>query len=92
MMKKTKKQIYTAEFQGNAVNLVMHGSKSLPEVARQLAVPEWKLRLWVKAARVKEEKGEHVSDLIKLQNENKRLKEENEILKKAAAYFAQHLQ
>lgn len=86
-----KKPIYTAEFQENAIRLVIEGSKSLPEVARQLAVPEWKLRVWLKQARSKQEKGEHVSDLIKLENENKRLREENEILKKAAAYFAQHL-
>jgi transposase len=33
-----------------------------------------------------------VDELIRLQNENKRLKEENEILKKAAAYFAKALQ
>ena len=83
---------YTSEFKEKAVRLAQLPGRSLASVAIELKVPAWKLRNWVKESRKKLERSSEIDELIKLQNENKRLKEEVEILKKAAAYFAKTLQ
>jgi transposase-like protein len=57
-------------------------------VSLMLGIPAWKLRNWVEESKRKLERGSEVSELIRLQNEVKELREENEFLKKAAAYFA----
>jgi transposase len=85
---------YTKEFQQNAVRLALNGEQSKAAVARQLGVPEWKLRDWVRAAmKVSAKNGTKsaIDDLLALQQENKKLRMENEILKKAATYFAKNL-
>jgi transposase len=86
------KKSYTKEFQDNAVRLATLGDKSVAGVARELGVPEWKLRGWIKKHESGSAKTSDMDELRRLHNENKRLKEENEILKKAAAYFAKNLQ
>jgi len=86
------KKSYTKEFQENAIRLATLGDKSVAAVARELGVPEWKLRGWIKKHESKAEASSNVDELVRLHNENRRLKEENEILKKAAAYFAKNLQ
>jgi len=87
----TKKN-YTKEFQDNAVRLASLGDKPVAAVARELGVPEWKLRGWLKRHEQQSGKSSDLEELRRLHTENKRLKEENEILKKAAAYFAKNLQ
>jgi len=85
---------YTKEFQQNAVRLALNGEKSKAAVARELGVPEWKLRDWVRAAMktsIKNGSRSAIDDLLALQQENKKLRMENEILKKAATYFAKNL-
>jgi transposase len=92
-MKRIPKQEYTAQFKDQAVALVK-GGKSVPEVARALGLVEQTLRNWVKLAGkgklhqgVNEITPEQM-ELSRLRAENARLKLENEILKKATAYFA----
>ena len=85
---------YTKEFQQNAVRLALSGEKSKAAVARELGIPEWKLRDWVKAAmKTSANNGSKsaIDDLLALQQEVKKLRMENEILKKAATYFAKNL-
>jgi transposase-like protein len=48
-------------------------------------MPVWKLRNWVKQLDAQLESGPELDNVKKLEREIKRLKEENEILKKAAA-------
>ncbi|MBX9691368.1 MAG: transposase, partial [Cyanobacteria bacterium] len=84
------KKSYTKEFQENAVRLATFGEKSVAAVARELGVPEWKLRGWIKKQESKAQSNSNMDELVRLHNENRRLKEENEILKKAAAYFAKN--
>lgn len=91
-MTKKKARVYTKEFQDRAVRLCKAPGNSVASVALQLEIPAWKLRGWVQEATKKLERSSEVDELIRLQNENKRLREENEILKKAAAYFAKALQ
>lgn len=90
MTKKIKPRTYGKEFQMNAVSLVKRTGKSVAAVALELNVPAWKLRNWVKEAQDNQERAADLDDLNELMKENKRLKEENEILKKAAAYFAKN--
>jgi transposase len=92
-MKRIPKQEYTAQFKEQAVAMVKSG-KSVPEVARALGLVEQTLRNWVKLAgqgKLREATKEitpEQMELSRLRAENARLRLENEILKKATAYFA----
>ena len=94
-----KRQRYTAEFKREAVRLLKRADKPAAVLARELGVPRTKLHQWTLEA---ERLGEQAfpgsgrpkasnDELAALKRENARLKEENEILKKAAAYFAREL-
>jgi transposase len=81
---------FTREFKAEAVRLVEVGSKSIPQVARELDLTESALRNWVEQARNEKQGGltaDERQELIRLRKENKRLEMEREILKKAAAFF-----
>ena len=91
MAKQQRSSEYTREFQENAVRLAKLPGRTIASVALDLKVPAWKLRNWVQAEHKKLERSSEMSELIRLQNENKELREEIEILKKAAAYFAKSL-
>ena len=82
-----------AEFRKRAVDLAREGSKPIVQVARELGISESGLRRWMAQAEVDEGKREGLSsadraELVRLRRENRVLAMENEILKRAAAYFA----
>lgn len=91
-MKKLPRQEFTAEFKELAVKRA--ASEGVAKAARELGVVEQTLRNWVKAAKAGKlnASGKDVTpeqtELSRVRAENARLKMENEILKKAAAYFA----
>jgi transposase len=91
MARKKQAVIFHSEYQEKAVRMANLPGKTIAGVAKELDIPEWKLRKWVAEAKEKLERSSDLDELIRLQNENKRLKEEVEILKKAAAYFAKSL-
>jgi transposase len=92
-MFKIPRQSYTGEFKREAVKMVEAGQRPA-EVARLLGVSEQTLNNWRKAAADGKlvVSGKVITpalmELSRLRAENQRLKMENEILKKAAAYFA----
>ena len=94
-MFKIPKQEYTAEFKEGAVQRVLSGGEGVPAVAKDLGLIEQTLRNWVKAAKAgklnppgaKKVTPEQM-ELSRVRAENARLRMENEILKKATAYFA----
>jgi transposase len=92
MIKKKTSNEYTLEFRQNAVRLTRLPGRTVASVAEELKIPGWKLHNWIKDSKDKLERSSDLDDLLKAHNEIKRLKEENEILKKAASYFAKHLQ
>jgi transposase len=92
MTSKMKPIEYTFEFRENAIRLLKRPGRTVASVAQELKIPAWKLRNWVKESKIKLERSSDMDELVRLHNENKRLKEEIEILKKAAAYFAKSLQ
>lgn len=94
-----KRQRFTAQFKREAVQLMRRSGHPVAEVARELGIPRNRLYKWADEL---ESKGEQAfrgsgrpkassDELAALQREVARLKEENEILKKAAAYFAREL-
>ena len=90
-MTKKKSPVYTEEFQKKAVLLSKAPGNSIASVALQLGIPAWKLRNWVEDSKRKLGRSSEVDELIRLRNEIRELRQENEFLKKAAAYFANTL-
>lgn len=93
-MKKIPKQEYTPEFRELAVKRVKAG-QTVGAVAKGLGLIEQTLRNWVKAfdaGKLNSPGTKPVTqeqmELLRVRAENIRLKRKNEILKKAAAYFA----
>ena len=89
-----KYQKYSKEFKLQAARLVTEQGYSYAEAARRLGATSWSIRNWVQTFRKTGEcpaQGEtepKADELRGLRKENARLKMENDILKKAAAYFA----
>ena len=84
---------YPEEFRRRAVQMVRDGMPAA-EVARQLGIAESGLRRWMAREDVDEGRKPGVTsderkELAELRRKNRRLEMENEILKRAAAYFAQ---
>jgi transposase len=90
------KQNYSEEFKASAVRMVLAEGLARTEVARRLEVPSQNISRWVKEHQEQQQDlnhdGESKSLLKKkiqeLEKENRRLKMEQDILKKAAAFFA----
>lgn len=96
----TKRTRYTEEFKRQAVELLENRDQSGTDLARKLGVRQNQLYKWREEIKRKGDaafKGsgrppkEQTSEVSRLKQENKRLKEELEIIKKAAAYFAREL-
>ena len=95
---KISKQAYTLEFKELAVKRIKDGQR-VSMVSKELGLSEQTLRNWVKASAAGKLGGagsKQVTpaemELSRLRAENLRLKRENEILKKATAYFARDVQ
>ncbi len=92
-MRKSQKR-YPAELQEQLVRLV-HAGRSAKELAREYEPSEQTIRNWVKQVELDEGTRsdglttEERQELGRLRREVARLKEEREILSKAAAWFAQ---
>ena len=92
----TSRRRFSREFKLEAVRMVAGGRHSLAQVARELDLRPEELRRWKRQV---EQDGDQAfpghgrlkaddEQLRQLLRENQRLREERDILKKAAAYFA----
>jgi transposase len=85
---------YSREFKLEAVRLAAQGECPKAQIARELGIRVNQLRKWRLEFEAEERAGppkrppNREEDLGHLKRENARLKEENEILKKAAIFFA----
>ena len=84
---------YPPAFKAEAVRLVQSGEKSIAVIARDLGIAGQTLRGWVQQAEVDTGAREGLTtservELAQLRRENRILKQERDILKKAAAFFA----
>jgi transposase len=92
--KRRPRRRFDDDFKAQAVRLVLDKGKSIPSVARDLDLTESNLRVWVAHARADRTHGKtglttaEREELARLRKENRILREEREILKKAAAFFA----
>jgi len=84
---------YTPEFKRQMVDLVRSGRKAA-SLAKEFGPTAWSIALWVKQDARDAGRGDggltstEREELSRLRRENRKLKEEREILSKAAAWFA----
>ena len=86
---------YPLEFRAEAVRLARGSEKSIPALAADLGVSSEALRHWLRQADADDGRGQpgdlttdEREELRRLRRENHVLRQEGEILKKAAAFFA----
>lgn len=102
MNKKRKPyKVYTKAFKLEALRMMAESDRPASEVAMELGIRRNQLYKWKDQLERSDEKAFSAqrgrprkadqSETANLRQENKRLKEENDILKKAAAYFAREL-
>lgn len=86
------KRTYTNEFKIEAIRLLERSDATVVQIAKDLGVSDSALHSWRKKFGKKSDNSQITpadqEEVIRLRRENKILKEEREILKKAAAYFA----
>jgi transposase len=84
---------YTREFKRQMIDLVRSG-RTPAELSREFGPTAWTIWLWVRQDARDQGKGDgglstaEREELTRLRRENRKLKEEREILAKAAAWFA----
>jgi len=83
---------YTEAFQVEAVKQVTDRGQSVADVAGRLGISIHSLYAWrkqhIKPTATRQSEGDHQAELRRVKSELRRVTEERDILKKAAAYFA----
>lgn len=99
---KRSRRVFSAEFKASAVRQLRAGGKEVTQIARELGVSRQMLYTWARQS--DRRRGKPLSDVFpghgkrtadqmeleRLRRENAELRESNEILKKAKAFFAKH--
>jgi transposase len=97
-----RRQVFSREFKLEAIRLLEEGKKPAADIARELGIRRNQLYKW-KEQRDKQGvavfpgpgrraiRGSDSGEIARLRSEVAKVKEENEILKKAAAFFAREL-
>lgn len=87
------RRAFTAEFKAEVVELCRTSGKSVGQVCRDLDLTETAVRRWVAQAEI--DSGQRAglttderAELAQLRKENRILREERDILKRATAFFA----
>jgi transposase len=91
--KKRTRRSFTDEFKAEVIELCRSGTRSVPEVARDLDLTESAVRRWVVQAEIDAGRragltSDEREELARLRKENRVLREERDILKRATAFFA----
>ncbi len=85
---------YPPEFKAEAVRLALSGQASKKQIAAELGISETTLFRWIKrheldtGSRDDGLTSDQLDELRQLRKDKRRLEQENEILRRAAAYFA----
>ena len=89
------RRAFTPEFKAEIVELCQRGDRSVGQVARDFDLTETAVREWVKQAErdagTRQDGGltsGERDELAQLRRENRRLREDVDILKRATAFFA----
>lgn len=96
---KERKQ-FTKEFKEGAVRLVTEQGRTISDAAQSLGISPWTMSRWLKAAknegsdafRGQGQRPPQEQEIYELRQQVRQLEEERAILKKAAAYFARHVE
>ncbi len=90
-----ERRIFNDEYKQQVLELIRAGDKSVSQICRDLDLTESSVRKWIKADQTNNGIMTQNSlsetdqqELVRLRTENKRLKMERDILKKATAFFA----
>jgi len=93
--KPRRRRLFTPEFKAEIVELCQQGDRSVGQVAKDFDLTETAVREWVKQAQrdagTRQDGGLTTAErkeLAELRRENRRLREDVEILKRATAFFA----
>ncbi|EBM3803714.1 transposase [Salmonella enterica] len=89
-----QKRKFTPEFKKEAVVLVTEQDYTVARAATSLGISSKTLHTWVTLARSQPDgvlSDDERTELKRLRKENKELRPEKEILKKASAFFAKHM-
>lgn len=93
----SKRKMFSREFKLEALRSLDSGKKQATELARELGIPRSRLYAWRQQLQASGEsdvfpghgrRAGKDAELAVLKAENERLREDNELLKKAARYFA----
>ena len=85
---------FTSEFKAEIVELCQRGDRSVGQVAKDFDLTETAVREWLRQAERDAGTGDgglttsEKEELARLRRENRRLREDVEILKRATAFFA----
>jgi transposase len=84
---------YPPEFKRDVVMIARRGDLTVPEVAADFGVSEESVRRWKRQADIDDgitdgQTSSEQAEIVQLRRAKRRLEMENEILRRAAAYFA----
>jgi transposase len=84
---------YPPEFKRDVVMVARRGDLTVPEVAADFGISEESVRRWKRQADIDDgvtegQTSTEKAEIVQLRREKRRLEMENEILRRAAAYFA----
>jgi transposase len=84
---------YPKEFRPDVIAVARQGDQPIAQVARSFGVSESCLARWLRTADREEglTAGADWAELRELRKRNRQLEQENEVLRRAAAYFARDL-
>ena len=91
--KPRRRRSFTPEFKAEIVEACSRGDRSIGQVARDFDLTETAVREWVRQADVDAGRRDGLTttereELSQLRRENRRLREDVEVLKRATAFFA----
>lgn len=94
MEERRKRKSFDKEFKISSVKMVLEGKESLSSIARDLGISENTLQNWKKKYlqtnnNAASETVVDMAEYKRIVKENKKLREQRDILKKAVAYFSQ---
>lgn len=84
---------FTPEFRAEVVDLCRQGDRSIGQVCRDMALTETSVRNWLRQADIDEGRRDGMTtadreEMARLRKENRVLRDERDILKRATAFFA----
>ena len=91
--KPRRRRSFTLEFKSEIVEACSRGDRSIGQVDREFDMTETAVREWVRQADVDAGRRDGLTttereELAQLRRENRRLREDVEVLKRATAFFA----